>query len=273
CLNLSVQPSRGMVDQKFTVLVHNCPPGFQLTLHARHQSDDGHAFQAFAHYCATPPAPWMVASEDPSLGGTYSGTQPMGLLWSLRQVPGSKPGLRLRKTNVLTPMEVTISVYPGHQSQGFDDLVPLASVVVERWYVAPGVLRVPVTEGGLTGTLFLPPGPGPFPGVVDLWGGGGRLVEYRAALLASLAFASLALDYITPKVTIETGKMVDFDYLEDQTAFRFLQEHPQVCSSRIAMLGLSFGCAVALRTAVLLQSCEVQPRCVVCISGSHVQPV
>ncbi|CAF87682.1 unnamed protein product, partial [Tetraodon nigroviridis] len=237
CLNLSVQPSRGMVDQKFTVLVHNCPPGFQLTLHARHQSDDGHAFQAFAHYCATPPAPWMVASEDPSLGGTYSGTQPMGLLWSLRQVPGSKPGLRLRKTNVLTPMEVTISVYPGHQSQGFDDLVPLASVVVERWYVAPGVLRVPVTEGGLTGTLFLPPGgfggdsgattceakvvkvflsqgPGPFPGVVDLWGGGGRLVEYRAALLASLAFASLALDYITPKVTIETGKMVDFDYLE-----------------------------------------------------------
>ncbi|CAG01065.1 unnamed protein product [Tetraodon nigroviridis] len=228
CLNLSVQPSRGMVDQKFTVLVHNCPPGFQLTLHARHQSDDGHAFQAFAHYCASASGS-VDASEDPSLGGTYSGTQPMGLLWSLRQVPGSKPGLRLRKTNVLTPMEVTISVYPGHQSQGFDDLVPLASVVVERWYVAPGVLRVPVTEGGLTGTLFLPPGPGPFPGVVDLWGGGGRLVEYRAALLASHGFASLALDYITPKVTIETGKMVDFDYLE--------------------------------------------PRCVVCISGSHVQPV
>lgn len=60
--------------------------------------------------------------------------------------------------NVLTPMAVTISVYPGHQSEGFDDLVPLASVMVERWYMAPGVRRIPVTEDGLTGTLFLPAG-------------------------------------------------------------------------------------------------------------------
>ncbi len=33
-------------------------------------------------------------SEDPSLGGTYSGVEQMGLMWSLRPVPGSKPGLR-----------------------------------------------------------------------------------------------------------------------------------------------------------------------------------
>lgn len=104
----------------------------------------------------------------------------MGLLWSLRQVPGSKPGmrwvgaegrgsgvlagvtgdvpLRLRKIDMLTPMEVTISVYPGHQGEGFPGLVPLASVVAERWYMSPGVRRIPVTEDGLTATLFLPPG-------------------------------------------------------------------------------------------------------------------
>lgn len=55
-------------------------------------------------------------------------------------------------------MEVTISVYQGHQSKGFPSLVPLASVLVERWYLAPGVRRIPVTEEGLTGTLLLPPG-------------------------------------------------------------------------------------------------------------------
>lgn len=60
--------------------------------------------------------------------------------------------------DVLTPMEVSISVYPGHLSEGFDDLVPLASVMLERWYMAPGVRRIPVTEDGLTGTLFLPSG-------------------------------------------------------------------------------------------------------------------
>jgi len=60
--------------------------------------------------------------------------------------------------NVQTPMGVTISVYQGHQTEGFLDQVLLASVVVERWFMAPGVRRVPITEGRLTATLFLPSG-------------------------------------------------------------------------------------------------------------------
>lgn len=55
-------------------------------------------------------------------------------------------------------MVVHISVYRGHMSQGFREQVALASVVTERWYMAPGVRRVDITEGGVTGTLFLPPG-------------------------------------------------------------------------------------------------------------------
>lgn len=39
-------------------------------------------------------------------------------------------------------------------------------------------------------------------------------MEYRAALLASHGFASLALDYLTPKITLETGKMVGNQYFE-----------------------------------------------------------
>lgn len=52
CVSLSVRPSRGMVDEKLSVLVQNCPPGSRLTVHALHSSEDGHAFHAFAHYCA-----------------------------------------------------------------------------------------------------------------------------------------------------------------------------------------------------------------------------
>lgn len=62
--------------------------------------------------------------------------------------------------------------------------------------------------------MCTPPGPGPFPGILDLWGGGGKLVEHRAALLASYGFASMAIDYMMPKITMETGKMVGNDYLE-----------------------------------------------------------
>ncbi|KAK5927447.1 hypothetical protein CgunFtcFv8_012605 [Champsocephalus gunnari] len=239
-----------------------------LTIHALHQCEDGHSWEAFAHYNADATGTVNV-SQDPSLGGTYSGVEPMGLLSNLRPVPGSKTGLRWRKMNVQTPMGVTISVYQGHQTEGFLDQVLLASVVVERWYMAPGVRRVPITEGGLTATLFLPSGPGPFPGLLDLWGWGGKLVEYRAALLASHGIASMALDYLTPQMTKETGRMVDIDYFE--TAYRVLEQHPQILGSRIAMLGLSFGVGVTLRMAVYSKGLKLS--CAVCISGSHVQPI
>ncbi len=52
CVKLSVQPSRGLVDEKFIVLIQSAPPGFQLTIHALHQCEDGHNWQAFAHYTA-----------------------------------------------------------------------------------------------------------------------------------------------------------------------------------------------------------------------------
>uniref|UniRef100_A0A672F8I6 Acyl-CoA thioesterase 19 n=1 Tax=Salarias fasciatus TaxID=181472 RepID=A0A672F8I6_SALFA len=268
CVQLSVNPSRGLMDEKFVILVQHAPPGSELTVHALHQCDDGHGWDAFAHYISDATGRVNV-SEDCSLGGTYSGIEPMGLLWSLRPVPGSKPGLRLRKKNVQEPMLVTVSVYEGHRKEGFADLVPLASVLVERWYMAPGVRRIPVTEGGLTATLFLPPGPGPFPAVMDLWGGGGQLVEYRSALLASHGIAALAIDYLTAKNTSQTGINMSATYFE--TAYKFLQEHPQILGSRIAMMGLSFGTGVTLRMAAYSEVMKL--RCAVCISGSHVQPV
>lgn len=47
--------------------------------------------------------------------------------------------------------------------------------------------------------LTSPAGPGPFPAMLDMWGMGGGLMEYRAALLASRGYASLALAYIGHK--------------------------------------------------------------------------
>uniref|UniRef100_A0A672YEL4 Acyl-CoA thioesterase 19 n=1 Tax=Sphaeramia orbicularis TaxID=375764 RepID=A0A672YEL4_9TELE len=268
--SLSVYPSRGLVDEKFTVLVQKAPPGFQMTIHVLHQCEDGNSLEAFAHYtadaCGT-----VNLSEDPSMGGTYSGVEPMGLIWSLKPVPGSKPGIRLSKKNVQTPMEFTISVYKGHQTEGFVDQVQLACVVVERWYMAPGVRRVPITEGGLIGVLFLPPGPGPFPGVLDLWGGGVDLLETRSALLASHGFASMTINYMDPfRKNEETITFLIMFFL--QTALRVLQQHPQILSSSIGMLGLSFGASVTFKMAAYSDVVKVR-NCAVCISGSHVQPV
>lgn len=66
--------------------------------------------------------------------------------------------LRLRKKNVQTPTDVQISVYKDHLTHGFQEKSPVAFVVAERWYKAPGVQRIDVTEKGLKGTLFIPSG-------------------------------------------------------------------------------------------------------------------
>ncbi|XP_054631904.1 peroxisomal succinyl-coenzyme A thioesterase-like [Dunckerocampus dactyliophorus] len=267
-VKLSVHPSRGLVDEKFVIVVQSVPPGVQLTVHAFHRCEGGHGWEAFAHYVSDAHGSVNV-SQHASMGGTYSGVEQMGLLWSLRPVPGTKPGLRLRKMNVQTPMEFTISVHLGYRTEGFMDQAALASQVVERWYMAPGVRRIPVTKDGLSATLFLPSGPGPFPAILDLWGDASQLVEYRAALLASHGFASLPLDYLTPKMSQDTSKMVDNSYFEK--AFRFLQHHPQVLADRIAMLAISYGSSFMLK--MLAYSDVVKPTCAVCINGTHMQPI
>ncbi|KAK7896809.1 hypothetical protein WMY93_022134 [Mugilogobius chulae] len=262
---LSVAPTRALVDEKLQVRVENLPEGHKFTLHSLHLSEDNDYWEAFGHYISNHKGVVCV-SEDLSLGGTYTGRESMGLLWSLRPIPGSRKGLRLRKMNVTTPLLYTISVYSGHLTEGFRDLTPLASALIERWYMAPGVQRISIKEGVVNGTLFLPPGPGPFPGLLDMWGGGGGLIEYRAAILASHGYAAFALEYITPgeieKATIE------LQYFE--RAFSVVKDHPRVISDKVGIVGLSFGAIVAFYLAT--ESKVIKPCCCVCINGHHFLP-
>ncbi|KAK9976107.1 hypothetical protein ABG768_021313 [Culter alburnus] len=254
-----------MVDEKFQILVTNLPPSQKVTLHSLLQSEDNDLWEAFGHYISDEHGT-VTGIKDESLGGTYEGTEPMGLLWSMRPIPGSQQGLRLRKRDVLSPTVVQISVYSGHLSQGFSQKTPLASSVTERWHVAPGVKRLNIREEEIQGTLFLPPGPGPYPGVLDLWGAGGGLVEYRSALLASHGFASMAVDYFSPKEL--QLQHIDISYFEK--AYKVLKNHPAIEKDRLAVLGLSFGSIITL--SIVAYSNVIKPQCCVCINGSHLIP-
>ncbi|XP_008289878.1 acyl-coenzyme A thioesterase 4-like [Stegastes partitus] len=255
---LSVLPTRSLVDEKFKVLVENLPPGSPVTVRSLHHSEDNHDWEAFGFYVSDHGGTVNV-SEDMSFGGTYTGQEPMGLLWSMCPVPGSREGLRLRKKNVSSPMLVNISIHSGHE--GFRDRAPLASVLVERWYMAPGVQRIDIREKEVRGTLFIPPGPGPFPGILDLWGGGGGLIEYRSALLASHGFASMSLDFLGCELP---------EFSHSETAFNIIKDHPQVIEDRVGVFGLCLGSLVALNLAA--DSTVVKPRCAVCISSFTTYP-
>ncbi|XP_040029905.2 bile acid-CoA:amino acid N-acyltransferase [Gasterosteus aculeatus] len=262
---LSVVPSRALVDETFRVTVQNLPPGSAVTLHSLHRSDDEDMWEAFGHYVSDQGGSVSV-SDDFCFGGTYTGKEAMGLLWSMRPVPGSREGLRLRKRDVCTPQLVHISVYGGHAEQGFAVRPPLASVLSERWFMGPGVRRVEVKEKGARGTLFIPPGPGPFPGVLDMWGGGGGLLEYRSALLASHGYASLALEYVNPG-ELESAD-IEFKYFE--TAFNIVRLHPLVSPDRVGFFGLCLGSIMTNYLAA--ESTAIKPRCCVCVSGVHLYP-
>ncbi|KAK3558389.1 hypothetical protein QTP86_017996 [Hemibagrus guttatus] len=256
-----------MVDERFDVRVQGLLPGMRVTLHALLRSEDGDFWEGFGYYVSDDSGT-VTVSKDASLGGSYDGVESMGLLWSMKPIPGSRTGLRYRKNDVQARTDLHISVYKDHLTHSFQEKTQLASAVAERWYMAPGVQRVDVTEKGLKGTLFIPPGPGPFPAVLDLWGGAGGLVEYRSALLASRGYVALSLEYCDHKDEVGKPQNVGIEYFE--AAITLLRQHPQVCPERVAIFGLSYGAFLSMHMAAY--SSVIKPRCIVCISLSHVIP-
>ena len=84
------------------IIVAGLEPSQKITLGANIVGDSGEIFQSHAHYIADKHGEIDV-HHDSSLGGSYSGIEPMGLLWSMKQAPGQKKGLRLYKRDVTKP--------------------------------------------------------------------------------------------------------------------------------------------------------------------------
>ncbi|XP_062842758.1 bile acid-CoA:amino acid N-acyltransferase-like [Trichomycterus rosablanca] len=264
---LTATPTRALVDEPVKLKGYHLPPNSPVTMRARMMSEDGDLWQSMSHYHSDENGV-VDLTKHSSVGGSYVGCEPMGLFWSLQ--PQQKP-LRLRKLNVETPFTVNVSMLEGHvspanpsENQQTTGERELAAVSLQRWYMAPGVRRIVIRQNQVVGTLFLPPGPGPFPALLDLWGLGRGLVEYRAALLASRSFACMTLAYFDHEDLPGPPKRINVGDSYMKAAWQLLKDHPQVCEDRIAIMGISFGVLVALRIATYP---SVHPRCVVCING------
>uniref|UniRef100_A0A8B9BEC8 Acyl-CoA thioesterase 1 n=1 Tax=Anser brachyrhynchus TaxID=132585 RepID=A0A8B9BEC8_9AVES len=243
-----------LFDDPVQICVTGLLPQQEVTLRACLVDEGGELFQAHARYRAGSSGELDLTCS-PALGGSYSGVEPMGLLWSLRS---KTPYKRLAKRNVLTPFCVDLEVYEGHG----DMSRLLGKCTHERSFLGEGVKRISVREGRLKATLFLPPGPGPFPGLIDLYGSGGGLVEYRASLLASRGFVTLAVAYMAFEDLPAMPEILELDYFEE--AVRFLQKQQQVKDTGIGVLGLSKGADLALSMATFLPGIKAA----VSISGS-----
>ncbi|CAL4116917.1 unnamed protein product, partial [Meganyctiphanes norvegica] len=206
-------------------------------------------------------------SNSESLGGSYNGLFPMGLIGCLKPAPHEYKYTRFFKRDVEKPNIVDVSVYSEHlddtalYSENVD--APLASLTHQRHYMAPGVQKIPVRYGKVRGSLFLPPGPGPFPGVVDMFGTAGGLLEYRSAQLASRGFASLALAFFAYEDLPKALEEFDLDYFRE--AVDFLLRHEKIISDGIGVIGTSKGGDLALCMATFIP----EIRACVAINGSN----
>lgn len=257
-VQVTVTPLVSLADEPVKICISGLDPNQLVTLRASLKDDKGVSFHSKAFYRGDG-AGEVDLERSAATGGDFQGLLPMGLFWALQSL---KPFHRLIKRDVVgSPFQITLEVYDSLQMQPVPAVQPVASKVMEKWFVVPGVERIQISEGRLRGALYLPPGDGPFPGVIDMFGGVGGLVEFRSGLLASRGFASLALAYFgyddLPRVLNE----VDLEYFEE--AADLLIKHPKVLGPGIGVIAVSKGSEIALALATFLK----QVKATVWING------
>lgn len=104
------------------------------------------------------------------------------------------------------------------------------------------VTRISVSQDGLHGIIFKPPGPGPFPCIIDVPGINGGLSYGRAALFSAEGYLVYTLASFGYKDLPK--KMEDVDLEIFSKHLKFVQNLPY-CSNRIGLYGMSFGGTIA----------------------------
>ena len=168
-VEITVNPRQSLMDEKINITVKGLLAEQSVTFKVNLTGDSNERFESYGQFTADEEGTVSVA-EHYCHAGTYTGIDAMGLLWSMQLVPGQRKGQRLSKKDATKPYYIHLQIFDGHTDDFRNtEAKPLASTTFEKWYMAPGVRRIPVRDGRLRGTLFIPPGRGPFPGMSANW--------------------------------------------------------------------------------------------------------
>ncbi|XP_074004957.1 acyl-coenzyme A thioesterase 5-like [Numenius arquata] len=238
--------ARSLFDEPLAIAVQGLGPQQPVTLRTSLRDETGELFEAWARYQAGDDGELDLARCPALPGGSFSGLEPMGLLWALQP---QKPFRRLVKRDVQSPFLLQLEVFDGH---GDPPGRLLAQAQHERAFLRDGVQRVPVRDGRIRATLFLPAGEDPFPGIIDMHGFGEGLLEHRASLLANHGFATLALAYYQYEDLPQKPTELHLEYFEE--AVNYMLQHPQVKGPGVGLLGYSKGADLSLAMAAFLKN-------------------
>lgn len=121
--------------------------------------------------------------------------------------------------------------------------MPVRAELLRR-LTGTGVTSRRLDVDGMVGCLYLPAGPGPFPGVIVLNGSGGGMNRLIAPLLASRGYAVLALAYFAVEGLPATLDDIPLEYFG--RAFQWFQNQQEVDRGFIGVAGVSRGGELAL---------------------------
>uniref|UniRef100_A0A8D1PT73 Acyl-coenzyme A thioesterase 4-like n=1 Tax=Sus scrofa TaxID=9823 RepID=A0A8D1PT73_PIG len=277
-------------DEPVRIAVRGLAPGQRVTLRASLRDEKGALFRAHARYCADANGQLDLARA-PALGGSFVGLEPMGLFWALEpEKPLWRFVKRDVQTPFAVELEVFDGHEPeaerllGRAVHERDFRPGFGASRCARAGCAPRFSCLQVSLGGavmqikkkdwlsvidslcylLITTLQISKSfsrigltqydyrPGPFPGIIDIFGMGGGLLEYRASLLAGHGFATLALAYYDFEDLPKKFDAIHLDYFEE--ALCYMLQHTQVKGPGIGLLGISLGADICLSMASFLKN-------------------
>ncbi|XP_071486798.1 acyl-coenzyme A amino acid N-acyltransferase 1-like [Diadema antillarum] len=254
---IHASPRRGLNDEALDIRAVGLEPHQRVHLKAHVYTESGkYRFESTAEYRADANGEIKVA-EDPSLGGSYTGVEPMGLIWSLEPAPEiAHKYPRLIKRDIKRPFAYTFELVDERKTV-------MSSTSVERTYLADYVERQLINHGVAEGCLYLPKKKGssdPLPVILDVRGGVPFLVEDRPSLMASHGFATISVNYflklMDKKIVMNKAKYFDLQIFLD--IFDFIAKHPRLDVNRVAVASSCLGGVLSLSAAAWL---DVPIRC------------
>ena len=253
---LVLDPISTVLDEVPAISVIGAPGNADVTVTARTVDVVGQLWESSATFTADAAGTVDLAHATPT-AGTYEGADASGLLWSMRfSSEGQVPDLYIPSW---TPSgtSITAAIAGG----------PTLAATIARRAAGEGVSTTDVREGGVVGRLSLPPGSGPFPGVVLFGGSEGGIDSQgsNAAVLASRGFAAFAAGYFGVDGLPDGLVQIPLESLA--ASIRWLAAHPAV-TGPVGAMAISRGAEGLLSTVARVPDLPV--GAIVAVSPSDV---
>jgi pimeloyl-ACP methyl ester carboxylesterase len=234
--SISVSPQAALVDQPAAGTVQGLPAGARTTLTAGAEDIDGITWSSSAEFQAT--SAGTVSLDQPSLGGSYTGVNPMGLFTRMTPPPGSTAAAFFHgPAGYDVELEASVS-----------GRVAATTMAKRQGPTAVGVTEKQLrpTKGRIYGNLYLPRHiTGRRPAALVFSGSaGGLTTSFAAALLAAHGYPSLALAYFKTPGLPQTLSSIPLEYFT--SALEELRAQPGVDRNHVLVAGESRGGEAAL---------------------------